>query len=90
MDKAHDVRNITFTGAVMRLWVDGHDYEIDIAKHSRRLADATQEQRINFELSPAGYGINWPDIDEDLSINGLIGKSRIRPRILPEFPNFVS
>ncbi len=35
-----------------------------------RLAAATIEQRSNIELSP--LGIHWPDIDEDLSINGLI------------------
>jgi hypothetical protein len=25
----------------------------------------------NYILSPSGYGIHWPDIDEDLSIDGL-------------------
>ncbi len=27
----------------------------------------------HFEVSPAGYGIHWPEIDEDLSIDALIG-----------------
>jgi hypothetical protein len=31
------------------------------------------EERNNFEVSPSGYGIHWPLIDEDLSIDGLIG-----------------
>jgi hypothetical protein len=35
-----------------------------------RLAAATNEQRSNMELSP--MGIHWPDIDEDLSISGLV------------------
>jgi hypothetical protein len=41
-------------------------------KCSERLASATEEERLNAELSPGGYGIHWPLIDEDLSINGLL------------------
>jgi len=36
------------------------------------LAAATAEERRRAELSPGGYGINWPLLDEDLSIGGLI------------------
>jgi hypothetical protein len=39
---------------------------------SRALASATEAERYNAELSPGGYGIHWPLIDEDLSINGLL------------------
>ena len=35
-----------------------------------RLAAARNEERSNMELSP--MGIHWPEIDEDLSISGLI------------------
>lgn len=41
-------------------------------KCSRRLASATEQERMNAELSPGGYGIHWPLIDEDLSVNGLL------------------
>jgi hypothetical protein len=37
------------------------------------LAAATTEQRSKAELSPGGYGIHWPLLDEDLSIGGLVG-----------------
>jgi hypothetical protein len=37
------------------------------------LANATAEQRRRAELSPGGYGIHWPLLDEDLSIGGLVG-----------------
>jgi hypothetical protein len=37
------------------------------------LAAATSEQRCRAELSPGGYGIHWPLLDEDLSIGGLVG-----------------
>jgi hypothetical protein len=39
---------------------------------SPRLAGATADQRRCAELSPGGYGVHWPMIDEDLSISGLI------------------
>ena len=73
MDKAHDVQEVSITGTVMRLRVDGLGYQVDIGRQSERLAKATPEQRAKFEVSPAGYGIRGPDIDEDLSIDGLIG-----------------
>ena len=46
---------------------------------SQRLAAATPEQRENLVVSPSGYGIHWPDVDEDLSIDGLIGKKHQSP-----------
>ena len=36
------------------------------------LRDATKSERANYEISPAGIGIHWPDLDEDLSIAGLM------------------
>ncbi len=39
---------------------------------SRRLARASQAERRHAELSPGGYGIRWPLLDEDLSVNGLL------------------
>jgi len=37
-----------------------------------RLADASTEQHQNWQVSAAGYGIHWPDIDGDLSTAGLL------------------
>jgi hypothetical protein len=37
-----------------------------------RLLHATAEQRSNFEILGEGVGIHWPDIDEDLSVAGLL------------------
>jgi len=79
MHKAHDVQTVTFSGPTMILQVDGKQYEVDITRQSERLAKATQQQRENFEVSPAGYGIHWPDVDEDLSIDGLIGVKHACP-----------
>ena len=36
------------------------------------LSDATAEQRRNWQISGAGYGLHRPDLDEDLSTGGLL------------------
>ncbi len=79
MDKAHEVERVSFSGDRMLLSVDGREYEIDIMRKSRRLAEASAAQRENFSVSPSGYGIHWPDLDENLSIDGLIGIEHPRP-----------
>ena len=43
-----------------------------------RLFRATQTQRDHYELIGKGYGVHWPDVDEDLSATGLaLGKPSI-------------
>ena len=37
-----------------------------------RLWHGTSEERSNWEISGAGYGIHWPDLDEDISVKGLL------------------
>jgi len=39
---------------------------------SERLAHASQAERDRAELSPSGYGIHWPLIDEDLAVGPLV------------------
>ena len=41
-------------------------------KCSAKLARATPAERNRAELSPGGYGIHWPLLDEDLSVTGLL------------------
>jgi hypothetical protein len=56
----------------LNLLVNGHTIHIPWEKCSEKLASATEYERTNIELSPGGYGIHWPLIDEDLSVNGLL------------------
>lgn len=65
----------------MHLDVDGKSYQIDLTKESPRLARATQAQRELVEVSPSGYGLHWPAVDEDLSVDGLIGVKHPTPLI---------
>jgi hypothetical protein len=37
-----------------------------------RLTGVAKEQLENFEISPQGYGIHWPDLDEDISIKSFV------------------
>ena len=37
-----------------------------------RLLEATPEQRQNWRIVGAGYGVHWPDVDEDLSSEGFL------------------
>lgn len=41
-----------------------------------RLAKATREQLANYEILGDGEGIHWPEIDEDLGVEGLLRGSR--------------
>jgi hypothetical protein len=50
---------------------DGREISIPLA-WSSRLLKATPQQRGNLEVSPGGYGIHWPDIDEDISVKAFI------------------
>ncbi len=84
MDKVHDIQQVSFSGTILHLRVDGKPYQIDIAGESERLRNATQQQREHFEISPAGYGIHWPEVDEDLSIDGLIGVKHAPPLVIAE------
>jgi hypothetical protein len=79
MDKVHDIRIVRFSGSHMNLEIDGITHDIDLAAYSHSLAQATQIQIENVFVSPSGYGLHWPDIDEDLSVDGLIGKKKTRP-----------
>ena len=50
---------------------DGRTISVPLAWYPR-LVHATQEERNNWELIGEGQGIRWPDLDEDLSVEGLI------------------
>jgi hypothetical protein len=61
---------------------DGRTISVPLAYYPR-LLNATPEQRTHWEVAGAGYGIHWPEIDEDLSTEGLlrgIPAPGVRPR----------
>lgn len=83
MTRLHEVQGIDFDGATMLLHVDGVVYRVALPACSRRLADATDAERRRYIVSPSGYGVHWPEIDEDLSIDGLLRISLAEPSRAP-------
>jgi len=66
------VKDVRFTEDTIAVdLMDGRTIIVPLAWYPR-LFNATQEQRRNWRISGAGYGINWPDLDEDLSTEGLL------------------
>lgn len=55
---------------IIAMMSDGREVAIPIAWFDR-LANATGKQLKNLQISPGGYGIHWPDIDEDISVKAF-------------------
>lgn len=72
MNKRHMVDNVRFLNESLSLNVDGRTLEFLLAEISPLLANATRQQRETFDVSPGGYGLHWPLLNEDLSIDGLL------------------
>ncbi len=53
---------------------DGRSIAVPLGWYPR-LTYGTDKERANFQIADAGYGIHWPDLDEDVGVEGmLLGK----------------
>jgi hypothetical protein len=68
----HTIGVVSFVKNSLCLQIDGHEVKIPLEKISKKLLSANEIQRNLFKISPSGYGIHWPLIDEDLSIDSLL------------------
>ncbi|MBI5561828.1 MAG: DUF2442 domain-containing protein [Deltaproteobacteria bacterium] len=67
---------LTFGKDAVEVSLDsGEAVQVPIARYPT-LERATRKQRENYEISPSGYGVHWPDLDEDLSFSGFIKRPR--------------
>ncbi len=67
-----EAQEVSVTGDTLKAELaDGRAISVPLAWYPR-LVHATQEERDNWELIGEGQGIRWPDLDEDLSVEGLI------------------
>ena len=73
MKAYHDIKNLHFSGDYIILTIDGDEKTFRIKEISSALERASETERNAYEISPSGYGIHWPLIDEDVSIDGLLG-----------------
>ncbi len=66
------VADVHFTADEIRVTLmDGRSISAPLAWYPR-LLHATARQRKNWRTAGGGYGMHWPDIDEDLSTEGLL------------------
>ena len=72
MNKNHNIQSLDFDAQPIILTVDGQTVRLPIAETSQRLANASETERKIYQVSPSGYGIHWPTLDENLSIDGLL------------------
>ena len=69
---AHKIQEINFANNSMILCIDGKELRIELDAISEKLKAATAIQRSFYTISPSGYGIHWPLIDEDLSVEAIL------------------
>lgn len=63
---------LKFDDDAMRVHLsDGRILIVPLAWYPKLLS-ARKKVRNHFEISPSGYGIHWPDLDEDLSVYGFL------------------
>jgi Protein of unknown function (DUF2442) len=62
-----EVSDDTFTARLL----DGRVISVPLA-WSWRLSEATPEQRQRYRIIGHGLGVHWPDVDEDISADGML------------------
>lgn len=75
------MNTLTFKANATKIWFDKENMWVTLTDGRQlsiplvyfpRLLNATTDQRNNYELSGGGTGIHWEEIDEDISVPGLI------------------
>jgi hypothetical protein len=80
------IRDVKVTSdTIIAYLVDGRVISVPLV-WSWRLSEATSKQRTHFELIGDGQGVHWPDVDEDISVEGMLhGVPAHRPQSLVHF-----
>ena len=66
------IENIAFEVDRIIVIINGQVHCWNLGEISQRLLNAADEDRNLYMISPSGYGIHWPSIDEDISLRGLL------------------
>jgi hypothetical protein len=70
------VLDVAFSDDALSVFLrDGRIISVPLVWYPR-LLNATPAQRKNWKIAGGGYGIHWPDIDEDLNTEGLLRGAR--------------
>jgi hypothetical protein len=68
----HTINELQFLNDKLIINIDGSDYTFELDMISLKLKEASEVQRSLYFISPSGYGIHWPLLDEDLSVSALL------------------
>jgi hypothetical protein len=69
-------QKVTFTENSFVVYLnDGRNISVPIIWYPR-LLNGNKQERENYELIGDGEGIHWPDIDEDISVEGILAGRR--------------
>jgi len=72
MIATHTIQDIVIDQLTIQLIIDGRLIKVPLDIVSKKLLSANELERKLYKISPSGYGIHWPLIDEDLSVEALI------------------
>ncbi len=72
MIATHHIESVSFEQNSICLKIDGNSIKLPLDNVSKKLVLANDIERNFFKISPAGYGIHWPLLDEDLSIDFIL------------------
>ena len=72
MIATHTIEKISFEQNSINLYIDGKEIKILFDNVSQKLKKANDLERNFYKISPSGYGIHWPLIDEDLSVDAIL------------------
>lgn len=72
MTAIHNIESVSFEHNQLCLNINGNLISLPLNKISKKLELADEIERNFFKISPSGYGVHWPLLDEDLSIDFLL------------------
>lgn len=73
MDTYHKIDEIRVEAGMLHLKIGDMVVEKALSELSPLFANAKDNELACYQVSPSGYGIYWPLLDEDISIDGLLG-----------------
>jgi hypothetical protein len=65
-------KDVAIKGDSLIITFRSKQYKFPFRDLSRKLATASKAQRENFKISASGYGIHWPELDEDLAFGPML------------------
>ena len=74
----HKISKISFRPGKLLINIDDVSYEFLLSQISTKLAKASKTELETYKVSPSGYGIHWSLLEEDLSIDGILGTLKLK------------